>query len=137
MTFQRAFERAGTFNCNGNLDQGYCARTFQWLASISKNLKNDWFKRISEEHPLPLTSIMIPDHQVVHVQEETVPRRYVRLPEDADENLPDPHAGEKFIGNDDEVLLTISPGGPVPPRSTGKPDGTGTGDYSYYRSALR
>ncbi len=54
---------------------------------------------------------MIPDHQVVHVQEETVPRRYVRLPEDADENLPDPHAGEKFIGNDDEVLLTISPEG--------------------------
>ena len=109
MTFQRAFERAGTFNCNGNLDQGYCARTFQWLATISKRLKNDWLKSISEDHPLPLTSIMIPDYQVVHAQEETVPRRYARLPEDAAENLPDPHAGEEFISNDDEVLLTISP----------------------------
>ena len=109
MTFQRAFERAGTFNGNGNLDQGYCLRTFQWLTTISKNLMYDWLKSISEEHPLPLTSIKTPDYQAVHAQEETVPRRYTRLPDDAAENLPDPHAGWEFISNNDEALLTISP----------------------------
>ena len=109
MTFERAFEHADTFNGNGNLDQRHSrARTFQWLATMSKNLMLDWLKSISKEHPLPLTSIMIPDHQVVHAQEETVPRRYVRLLDNTAENLNDPTAYQECIGNDDEVLLTMS-----------------------------
>ena len=106
ITFQRAFERAGTFNGNGSLDENLShARTLKWLEMISRNLMLDWLKSISEDHPLPLTSIKIPDDQVVHAQEETVPRRYARLPEDA----ADHHAGREFISNDGEVLLTISP----------------------------
>lgn len=109
MTFQRAFERAGTFNCNGNMDQEHCAQTFQWLATMSKNLMLDWLKSIGKEHPLPLTSIMIPDHQVGHDQEDTIPRRYVRLLDNTAENLDGPTAYQECcIGNDDEVLLTMS-----------------------------
>ena len=114
MTFQRAFEHADSFVSNGIRDQEHSrARTFRWLATISNNLMRDWLKKIGEDHPLSLTSIPSTARKIegrfAHTEEETTPRRYVRLPDDAAEKIHDPTASREFIGNDSESPLTISP----------------------------
>ena len=114
MTFQHAFKRAETFTDNENLDQRHGrARTLRWLAKISENLIRDWVKSGSADHPLPLTSLTNPDRKIedefAHAHDTTASRRYVKLTNDASENLPDPNTGRDFIDNDDEIPLPISP----------------------------
>jgi len=73
----------------------------------------DWLKSVSEDHPLPFTSITSTDRQIegrfAGEHEVTAPRRYAKLPDDAAEKLHDPTACREFIDNDDESPLTISP----------------------------
>ncbi len=116
MTFQRAFKRADSYNSDGIVDPEHSrARTFRWLTTIAKNLMRDWLRSSSEHHPPALTSIAKPDRQIegqfARAAEEAKPRRYARLPDDAVEKIHDPTAIQKFIGNDDESPLTISPEG--------------------------
>ncbi|MFQ5568250.1 MAG: RNA polymerase sigma factor [Rhodothermales bacterium] len=114
MTFQHAFEHADTFNDKGILDQKHSrARTFRWLATMSTNLMRDWLKSVSEDHPLPFTSITSRDRQLdgrfTGEDEEASPRRYARLPDDADEVFHDPTAGREIVDNDDDSPPAKSP----------------------------
>lgn len=114
MTFQRAFEHADTFDDNGIVDDKYSrARTLRWLITIATNLMRDWLRSGSENSPLPLTRIANPNAQAegqrVHGIDEIGGQRHVRLTDDAAQKIHDPTAIKKFIVNDDELVLTVSP----------------------------
>ena len=113
MTLQRAFERAVTFNSNGIVVREQSrVHTFNWLTTIATNLMRDWLRSGSENNPLSLTSITNPGEQIedrsLSTTDETIPRRYVRLSNEAIEENHDPTALQKFTSNDDGAPRIIS-----------------------------
>ena len=97
MTFQRAFERAETFDSGGIVDRERShARTFRWLSTMATNLVRDWLNSSSDNHPLPLTSITNRD------------RHYVRLHNETTGEIHAQTALQEFHPNNDELPSTIS-----------------------------
>lgn len=113
MTFQRAFERAGTFNSDETLDHEKSgARTFRWLTKIGTNIMRDWIRSGGEKNPISLTRIRIPDandeNRSVRTTERGELRRYEMLSHEDAEKIPDPTSHREFLGGDSESPFTIS-----------------------------